>query len=164
MKFDESVSSWIQIQFRSTMEFWWLISSWGLYIYAVVVVGLFLIIDEKHRVLMLVAPAGFVFVLSLLLQKIFRRSRPKITKTTYDLFIQTYSFPSAHAATSMAFASSLAYVFINSYLEYGWLFAFAFFLLACLIAISRVVVGVHYATDILAGAFLGYVIAYLFFV
>ena len=140
-----------------------MISAWGLYLYALVMIGLILIIDGKHRVLIWLTPVAVACLLTLVLQRIFRRERPQATRTSYDLFVHTYSFPSAHAATSMAFATSLAYAFVDSHLQYGWVFAFFWFLIALLIALSRVVVGVHYALDVLAGAMLGYLAAYLFF-
>jgi len=64
-----------------------------------------------------------------------------------------YSFPSGHAATSFACATVLA------------LFAprrrVLFFLLATLIALSRLYNGVHYPTDVAAGALLGVLTALL---
>jgi len=163
MKLDAGISKFIQDQFRSTMELWWLLASWGLYVYGAVMIGLIFIIDGKHRILIWLTPVAVAFVVTIALQYLIRRKRPEVTRTTYHLFVHTFSFPSAHASTSMAFATSLAYAFIGSSLQYGWAFAFAWFLLACLIAMSRVVVGVHYFFDVIAGAFLGYSIAYLFF-
>jgi undecaprenyl-diphosphatase len=57
------------------------------------------------------------------------------------------SMPSGHAATSFAAAVILTYLWPRS--------APFFFLLATAIAVSRVYVGVHYPSDVLAGAALG---------
>jgi len=57
------------------------------------------------------------------------------------------SMPSGHAATSFAGAVALTYLFPRS--------APYVFLLAVAIAFSRVYVGVHYPSDVLAGAALG---------
>jgi membrane-associated phospholipid phosphatase len=57
------------------------------------------------------------------------------------------SLPSGHAATSFAGAVVLTYLFPRG--------APAFFLLAIAIAFSRVYVGVHFPSDVLAGAALG---------
>jgi undecaprenyl-diphosphatase len=64
----------------------------------------------------------------------------------------TPSFPSGHAATSFACAATLTrYVSTRT--------SVALFVLAALIAWSRVYVGAHYPLDVVAGAVLGLVIA-----
>jgi membrane-associated phospholipid phosphatase len=57
------------------------------------------------------------------------------------------SFPSAHTATAFGFAVGLTSVFPRGR---RW-----FFLLAGLVAAQRVVIGLHYPSDVLAGASLG---------
>jgi undecaprenyl-diphosphatase len=65
----------------------------------------------------------------------------------------THSFPSGHAATSFACATVLAH--------YAPRYRVPFFVLASLIAFSRVYNGMHYPTDVLAGAVLGVLTALL---
>lgn len=65
----------------------------------------------------------------------------------------THSFPSGHSATSFACATVLA--------VYAPRWRVTFFLLATLIAFSRVYNGMHYPTDVLAGALLGVLTALL---
>jgi membrane-associated phospholipid phosphatase len=57
------------------------------------------------------------------------------------------SFASGHAAVAFAFA-----ITASPTVRFGW---FIFPLLAFLVALSRVLLGVHYPTDITAGAMLG---------
>ena len=64
-----------------------------------------------------------------------------------------WSFPSNHAANSFAFATVLSYFFEQKKL--------ALFVLACIIAFSRVYVGVHYPLDILCGAIIGYILSWM---
>lgn len=63
------------------------------------------------------------------------------------------SFPSGHAATSFAGAVLLAYLFPRV--------APGLVLLAALVASSRVYVGAHYPADVLAGAAVGTLVAFL---
>jgi undecaprenyl-diphosphatase len=66
---------------------------------------------------------------------------------------RTHSFPSGHAATSFAGATMLA--------SFAPRFRVAFYVLAGLIAFSRLYNGDHYPTDVVAGAVVGTVIALL---
>jgi len=58
-----------------------------------------------------------------------------------------YSFPSSHAVNNFGFATLMSFY----YRRWSWLFL----LYASLMALSRVVVGVHYPSDILGGAVMG---------
>ena len=69
--------------------------------------------------------------------------------------LHDWSFPSGHACSSFAAATSLA-------LSFGKKGAWSF-ILATLIAISRVYVGVHYPSDVIVGIAVGSLTAYLTF-
>ncbi|MBI1807537.1 MAG: phosphatase PAP2 family protein [Ignavibacteria bacterium] len=58
-----------------------------------------------------------------------------------------YSFPSSHAVNNFAFAA----FFSSYYRNWAWLF----YLYAVLMGLSRMVVGVHYPSDVLGGALIG---------
>ncbi len=64
-----------------------------------------------------------------------------------------YSFPSSHAVNNFAFAAFLAFY----YRRWQWLL----FTYAAVMALSRVIVGVHYPSDILAGSLIGFLCAYV---
>jgi undecaprenyl-diphosphatase len=77
----------------------------------------------------------------------FRYAEPKaLVHVPHD-----HSFPSGHAATSFACATTLALAFPR--------LAAPLYLLAAAIAYSRVYVGVHYPLDVLGGAVLGIAVA-----
>jgi undecaprenyl-diphosphatase len=64
------------------------------------------------------------------------------------------SFPSSHAVNNFTLAAILAYFFPQ--------YKYHFYTLATLIVFSQVYVGVHYPSDVLAGALLGFAIGNLF--
>jgi len=64
-----------------------------------------------------------------------------------------YSFPSNHAANSFVFATVLSYFYEKNKTP--------LYILASVIAFSRVYVGVHYPLDIVSGAIIGYIISWI---
>jgi undecaprenyl-diphosphatase len=64
-----------------------------------------------------------------------------------------FSFPSGHTITAFSVACSLSYYYAN--LAPGLLFC------ACSVAVSRIILGMHFLTDVLAGAMVGVVLACL---
>ncbi|MBU4314840.1 phosphatase PAP2 family protein [Patescibacteria group bacterium] len=164
MRWDTEISLKIQNAFHGEYFFWSHLSEWGLYLYGLVMIGLLFVVDQTSKVFYWIAPVIIASGLALLLQFIIKRHRPSQDKTAYQLLIKTYSFPSAHSASGFAFATALGYAFLNSSLEHGWMFVIAFYLLALYISFSRIVVGVHYFLDVLAGSILGVIIPVIFFI
>jgi membrane protein YqaA with SNARE-associated domain/membrane-associated phospholipid phosphatase len=121
------------------------------------VIGLIIVITaagfyfRKHRsILALNLDVLGALGLSELLKGTFHRSRPPLPWFTSA---GGYSFPSGHALISLALYGFLAYlIFRNSQwprLRYG--LVISLILLPILIGISRVYLGVHYPSDVLAG-------------
>jgi undecaprenyl-diphosphatase len=96
------------------------------------------------------------------LKDILARPRPCHEQENVRLLVacpKTFSLPSSHAITSFAFASPL-FLLTRPFLPLAWrLYPL---LLAALVAFSRPYVGVHYVSDILAGALFGAAVAFLF--
>ena len=153
--FDLKVTESIQKAGVPVMEFWWYVARFGLYFYGAVLLGLAYFLNEKHRLFVIALPVLVTLAVTFIIQRIVRRRRPVVTKTTYDLWMHTYSFPSGHSSISFAFATSLSILFLNSHLAFSWIYAVVFFVAAFLIAVSRIVVGVHYFYDVLMGALIG---------
>ncbi len=84
------------------------------------------------------------------LKRLFVRERPFITYAAIDLAgapLDRYSFPSGHTLHAVSFAWQASVHFP----ELSWVLV----PLAALIAGSRVVLGLHYPTDVLVGALIG---------
>jgi len=90
------------------------------------------------------------------LKHVFVRERPFITHSSISLAaapLDRYSFPSGHTLHAVSFTwQAVAY-----FPELAWVLV----PLALLIAASRVVLGLHYPTDVLAGATIGMLLATL---
>jgi len=91
-----------------------------------------------------------------LLKRVFVRERPFITHAAIHraaLPLDRYSFPSGHTLHAVSFTWQACAHFP----ELAWLLV----PLAALIAGSRVVLGLHYPSDVLAGAVIGGALAQL---
>jgi undecaprenyl-diphosphatase len=90
------------------------------------------------------------------LKRFFVRDRPFIRHAGISQAgapLDRYSFPSGHTLHAVSFAWQATAHFP----QLGWVLV----PLACLIAASRVVLGLHYPTDVIAGALLGACLAEL---
>jgi len=74
-------------------------------------------------------------------------------KTVFNYRGGDYGFISGHAANSFGIATFFALIFRNK------LFTWTIFLFAFLNAYSRIYIGVHFISDVVAGAFVGIIIA-----
>lgn len=85
------------------------------------------------------------------LKFIIQRPRPNFSQA---ISVSGYSYPSGHAMISTAFYGFIFYLIYKSNLDnkYKILFGIFIIILIGLICISRVYLGVHYLTDVVAGA------------
>ena len=101
------------------------------------------------------------------LKFIFRRARPSLyfTDAVAGFFIyepfwnfnaKYASFPSGHSVSSFVFLAVVSILFPNHRFWAG--------VLATLCAMSRIVLGAHYLSDVIAGTLFGYWFAYLFYI
>ena len=88
------------------------------------------------------------------------RPRPKLVLyenisglAPFQRALEDCSFPSGHSQSIWAAMLALAWIYPR------W--RFAFFAVAVVVAASRVIIGTHYASDVVAGAYLAFAIAFL---
>ena len=103
---------------------------------------------------------AFIGALGVILYKAVKhtlvRERPFITHSSISMVgapLDRYSFPSGHTLHAV----SLTWLAVAHFPELGWVLV----PLAALIAASRVVLGLHYPSDVLAGAGIGAALAAL---
>lgn len=113
---------------------------------------------EKLEILFVTVISSIIarFGITELIRFFYHRPRPFLDLSVNQLLTSNeWSFPSGHAA--FFFAMSTAIYLYNKKWGIG------FFAAATLIAVSRVVAGVHYPSDIVGGAIIGVIVAYLTF-
>ncbi|MCI8445550.1 MAG: phosphatase PAP2 family protein [Bacilli bacterium] len=120
---------------------------------AFVIIGLitFYLVHSRRNRLLIVANLGIVFGCNVLLKMAFSRPRPLDIALIKE---SGFSFPSGHAMVSVAFYGFLIYLIFQSQ-QSKWRKIGVSIVLGCIIigvGISRIYLGVHYASDVIAGA------------
>ncbi len=118
----------------------------------IITLTVLLVIFIKNKKLKLIIPINLIIItlLNLILKNIVQRPRP----TEFQIISEKgYSFPSGHSMISMAFYGLLIYLIYryvrNKKLKYSLIISLS--ILIFLIGISRIYLGVHYASDVIAG-------------
>ncbi len=119
----------------------------------ILLAAVLLIIPKTRKAGVFVAVALVLDVLlcNIVLKPLVARIRPYDVNTAVEVLVakpKDFSFPSGHTAASFAAASALWFS------KEKWLWKPAF-VLAVLIALSRMYLYVHYPTDVLGGVILG---------
>ena len=134
-------------------SFFSIITNFGFDIAVLFFIPIILLYNKKQKKLvhsLLLALISSIAA-SFILKAIFAKTRPD-TILSYPIQIIDYSFPSMHSA--VAFASLPILARNLKYARYFTIFA-------VLVAFSRLYLGFHYLSDIVFGAFAGYLIGRL---
>lgn len=102
---------------------------------------------KRRGAVILVIGVGGAALLNLLLKAFFQRDRPDLWERL--VVEHSYSFPSGHAMASGALALSLIVIFWRT--RWRWPIVSFAALYMVIIGLTRLYLGVHYPTDILAG-------------
>lgn len=134
----------------------------GAVVLAITTILLIVIVKNKRIGIGVLINLCSVTGLNLILKSLLQRPRP----TEFRIINETgYSFPSGHSMVSMAFYGFLIYLIYknikNKYLK--WTSILLLSILITMIGFSRIYLGVHYVSDVLAGFLfsIAYLIVYI---
>jgi membrane-associated phospholipid phosphatase len=119
---------------------------------AVVAALLYFYAHSKRRLIAFLAAMGGGSLLNVLLKNYYQRPRPSLYEPLAS--VHGFSFPSGHSMGSMLFFASLAYVVyftIESRRRWRVAVVVLCFVAVFVIGTSRVYLGVHYLSDVVAG-------------
>ncbi len=124
--------------------------NWGL---IWIIISILLLLNKKTRnigIVTLIALFLSAIFVEVLLKNIIQRPRPFIAFPSFHILVSkpnSFSFPSGHTASSFA----VGYVLVNYFKKFSLLI----WLVAILIAFSRLYLALHFPSDLIGGVVLG---------
>ncbi|WP_045858435.1 phosphatase PAP2 family protein [Teredinibacter purpureus] len=121
-----------------------------------VIVFVFMLLEQWHMVKLMVVAFLIERALYCIFKSSFRRNRPAVAIPGYKSEVvpsDQFSFPSGHTSAAFLVACAL----VGAYPALGWLL----YPWAVSVGAARVMLGVHFPTDVMAGALLGHTICLL---
>ncbi|MBT2691021.1 phosphatase PAP2 family protein [Bacillus sp. ISL-47] len=155
VRFDEQVINYVQAfispRLTELMQVITFLGSVKWLAFAVIIGAVLLFIFKKRSLaLFMVISSGVGALFNILLKWIFKRERPDIKPLIEE---QGFSFPSGHSMGSFIFYGSLAYMIVHlakrRRWKAAWVLLLSFFIIA--IGLSRIYLGVHFPSDVIAG-------------
>jgi len=161
ISFDISISQFMEDLTRNVMpslaDIGFVITNIGdtkvIAIVSVLIGVVFIARKQWAQAIIMILPVGIAGILVHFLKDLFMRVRPENALQ----ILNDYSFPSGHATMAAVFFAVIIYLFapkIHSWIKRE-LFIVVCVLGALLIGLSRIVLNVHWASDIIAGWSLG---------
>lgn len=156
--FDRTVTEWVAQLFSSSWRpFFLLLTFMG---EPVVTIGIGVVVmvyglTQRSRLVWAGAMVPLTLFAGSALKLLFERARP-MTDYASHMYLKTFSFPSGHASGSMIAYGLLAYLALMKLTPpYNYIVAVCLFTLPFLIGLSRVYLGAHFPSDVIAGWLLG---------
>lgn len=137
-------------------EFLLFMTNRGLFFASLLFSGYLLVKKKYHEFILIILTLMLTFETGFLMKKILHVPRPytrQILEETILTYAWGYSFPSLHAAFCFSILPYLKKIFHSLF------FVFLGILLFIIVIFSRISLGVHYLSDLVAGALLGYISA-----
>ncbi|NLK85975.1 MAG: phosphatase PAP2 family protein [Clostridiaceae bacterium] len=152
------VSGFISDDMTRIMKFFTFLGSGWTIAFLTVLLPFFIFVLRKKKyyrmALALTANIALGALFNQLLKHLFLRPRPDILRL---IEISGYSFPSGHSMNSLIFYGFIVYLLVKNGRHWSrYMLAGAVGLIVLLIGISRIYLGVHYASDVLAGFMIGF--------
>lgn len=120
-----------------------------------ILILLYILITKKNKLLMVPLNSILSVVFNSIFKLIFRRNRPLLIALINE---SGYSYPSGHAMISILFFGTLSYVISQSDIKYKKILRWIIGIFIIVIGITRIYLGVHYASDIIGGYLLGMIV------
>lgn len=142
----QTISLLISEPMTSVMKMITFIGAWQ----SVASICLICILLHKRNGIIISLNVAIVFILNNIVKIIVQRSRPDILRLVEET---SYSFPSGHSMVSFALFMMIAYVLWKNHK----ILSMICMLMPFIIGLTRIYLGVHYTTDVLAGFLFSFV-------
>lgn len=124
-------------------------------------IGFLILLRNKRNSKFIIINLILVFFLNRILKEIIARPRPEVLRLTIE---KGYSFPSGHSMVATGFYGFLIYLVYknieNKKIRHTLIVFLCLLILS--IGISRIYLGVHYATDVIGGIIIGLIYLVIF--
>lgn len=154
-RLDTALLAWIHSAFPGWLETPMLLVTalgypWVVAPLLILAVGVFYLNDLKFSAALLLVSVPGTAILGTALKSVFGRTRPEVFETGYGA--PFYSFPSGHAITAVSLYGVIVLLATRRLKGWRrWMLATVGAILVLLIGFSRLYLGVHYPSDVVAG-------------
>jgi undecaprenyl-diphosphatase len=155
-RYDQAIHSWVGHERQNAITELFstataLGGSGGMALMVLIVCGILLVRQERASAIFVLVTAVGGGILNTALKMLFARARPDVASAI--AVARSYSFPSGHAMISFITCGALSYIVLRQ--KWPWVLKSAALAVALtivvLVGVSRVYLGVHWASDIAGG-------------